>query len=105
MLRNISIIVGCIVLCVGIGLYAYHAEDWVSGIIAGLSIAFWIAIAVGIVVRFIRARQGKKIRDAIGPVMAAGDTYQSLLLGRPTADESRAKAANPLSTDKYTTGP
>jgi|GEM_PF-3231095 len=105
LLRNISIIVGCMVLCAGVAVYAYYSENWLSGIIAGLVVAFWIAIAVGIVVRFMRARRGKKIRDAFGPVMAAGDTYQSLLLGRPTADESRAKAANPLSTDKYTADP
>lgn len=105
MLRNISIIVGCIVLCIAVAAYAYYSEEWLSGIIAGLIVAFWIVIAVGIVARFIRARRGKKIRDAFGPVMAAGDSYQSLLLGRPTADESRAKAANPLSTDKYTSGP
>src|SRR5699024_8000699 len=98
------IIVGCMVLCAGVAVYAYYSENWLSGIIAGLVVAFWIAIAVGIVVRFMRARRGKKIPDAFGPVMAAGDTYRSLIPVGPTADESRAKVASPLSTYKYTAG-
>src|SRR5699024_10754936 len=77
LLRIFSFLLCCMVVCAGVAVYAYYSENWLSGIIAGLVVAFWIAIAVGIVVRFMRARRGKKISDAFGPVMAAGDTYQS----------------------------
>ena len=44
--------------------------------------AFWGAIAVGILIRFTRAKKGKRIRTATEPLVAAAESYQENLIGK-----------------------
>ncbi|MDN5705383.1 MAG: hypothetical protein L0K41_10680 [Yaniella sp.] len=62
------------------------------GLIGALILIFLAAVVLGMVIRFIRATPGNRIREAFGPIMGAGDSYQSLMMGRPTVDESSAEA-------------
>ena len=43
---------------------------------------FFVTVAAGITVRFVRARKGSRWRNALGPGAGAADAYQQLLLGR-----------------------
>jgi hypothetical protein len=43
---------------------------------------FWAAIMVGLVVRFVRAKKGQRIKSATEPLVAAADTYQENLIGK-----------------------
>lgn len=56
---------------------------------------------IGLVVRFVRAEPGSRIRETFGPIVDAGDVYQKHLMGRPTGDESVREASKYVSRDKY----
>ena len=43
---------------------------------------FWLAIIVGLVVRFVRAKRGKRLRAVSEPLIAAADSYQENLIGK-----------------------
>ena len=43
---------------------------------------FWAAIVVGLVVRFVRAKKGKRLRAVAEPLVAAADSYQENLIGK-----------------------
>ena len=98
-------VVGCIVVLVAVPIFSFVESDGARNVIAGTAAALWIAIALGIVIRLIRARRGNKIRAAFSPVVGAADAYQSLLLGRPTMVESSEVAADHIDADKFTSGP
>lgn len=57
--------------------------------------------ATGLVVRFVCAEPGHRLRETFKPIVDAGDVYQKLLMGRPTADESLYEASKYVSRDKY----
>ena len=44
--------------------------------------ASWAAIIVGLVVRFVRAKKGKRLRAVAEPLVAAADSYQENLIGK-----------------------
>ncbi|MGO4103095.1 hypothetical protein AB4Y63_04020 [Leifsonia sp. YAF41] len=46
-------------------------------------VLFWASIAVGMVVRLVKARPGSRIRSAFGPVMSAAEEYQRLYTTQP----------------------
>jgi hypothetical protein len=43
---------------------------------------FWAAIIVGLVVRFMRAKKGQKLKAVAEPLVAAADSYQENLIGK-----------------------
>ncbi|MDH6278599.1 hypothetical protein M2118_001590 [Aurantimicrobium minutum] len=43
---------------------------------------FWAAIIVGLVVRFIRAKKGQRLKAVAEPLVAAADSYQENLIGK-----------------------
>ena len=43
---------------------------------------FWAAIIVGLVVRFVRAKKGKRLVAVTEPLFAAADSYQENLIGK-----------------------
>ena len=55
--------------------------------IAILVAVFWAAIIVGLVVRFVRAKKGKRLRAVAEPLVAAADSYQENLIGKTGAAE------------------
>ncbi|MGA7205305.1 MAG: hypothetical protein WBX27_11810 [Specibacter sp.] len=98
-------VAGCIVVLGAVAVYSYVDSDGTRTIIAGAFTTLWLAIAAGIVVRLVRARRGTKIRTAFSPVAGAADTYQSLVLGRPTMGESSVEATGHPDADRFTSGP
>ena len=48
---------------------------------------FWAAIIVGLVVRFVRAKKGKRLRAVAEPLVAAADSYQENLIGKTGTSE------------------
>ena len=48
---------------------------------------FWLAIIVGLVVRFVRAKKGKRLRAVAEPLVAAADSYQENLIGKTGTSE------------------
>ncbi|PXA64079.1 hypothetical protein CVS29_17065 [Arthrobacter psychrochitiniphilus] len=105
MKSKVLMVIGCILALVAIAIYSFVESDGARIVVAGASAALWIAIALGIVFRLIRTMRGKKIRTAFSPVVGAADTYQSLLLGRPTTAESSVALTEHINTDKFTSGP
>ncbi|MFK4731188.1 hypothetical protein ROT00_15980 [Agromyces mediolanus] len=63
-------------------------EPALIGTVAG--IAFGAIIAVGVVVRLIRAPRGarSRLRHAFGPIAGAGETYQELHTGQRGLQDS-----------------
>ena len=65
----------------------------------------WIVLGglftIGLIVRFVRAEPGMRIRETFGPIVDAGDVYQKHLMGRQTGEESMREASNYVSRDKY----
>jgi len=61
-----------------------------SIIVAAIPAAFVLVIAVGVVVRWVRAPRGvrSRLRHAFGPIAAAGETYQHLHTGQRGLQES-----------------
>lgn len=51
---------------------------------------FWAAIIVGLVVRFVRAKKGKRLRAVAEPLVAAADSYQENLIGKTGTAEFKA---------------
>ena len=51
---------------------------------------FWAAILVGLVVRLIRAKKGKRLRAIAEPLVAAADSYQENLIGKTGTAEFKA---------------
>lgn len=56
-----------------------------------LAIALCSAVGIGIIVRLMRAPRGNKMRQSLGPVADAADSYQKLLTGREGMGESIRK--------------
>lgn len=92
MKRKIIIAVVALLAVLGVIAVMYSQDIDFSALIGALILVFLAAVVLGIVIRFIRATPGNRIREAFGPIMGAGDSYQSLLMGRPTVDESSAEA-------------
>lgn len=105
MKRKIIVAFGFTLVLIGVSIYSYYQDDGASSLINIGLVVFGIALATGFVIRLVRAMNGSRIRDAFGPVVAAADAYQSIILSRPTAGESTGEAANHESGDRYTTGP
>ncbi|MDO5751973.1 hypothetical protein, partial [Arthrobacter sp.] len=97
--------IACALVLIALPLYSFVDSDGARTLIAGVVAIFWAAIVVGMVVKLIRSRRGTKIRSAVSPLVGAADAYQSLLLGRPTMDESTIEAADHVAADKFTSGP
>lgn len=97
--------IACVLVLIAVPLYSFMDSDGARTLIAGVIAMFWVAIVVGMGVKLIRSRRGTKIRSAVSPLVGAADAYQSLLLGRPTMDESSAEAADHVAADKFTSGP
>lgn len=55
---------------------------------AGALALFALLIIVGVVVRFVKAPSGSRMRHAFGPLMGAGATYQELHTGQKGLHES-----------------
>jgi hypothetical protein len=54
--------------------------------------ALWAAIIVGLVVRFMRAKKGHKLKAVAEPLVAAADSYQENLIGKTgTAELKESK--------------
>ena len=51
---------------------------------------FWAAIIVGLVVRFVRTKKGKRLRAVAEPLIAAADSYQENLIGKSGTAEFKA---------------
>ncbi|WAH98584.1 hypothetical protein [Arthrobacter sp. MMS18-M83] len=102
---KVLIALGCTLALTAVAIYSYFEADGYRNLISFAVVAFWLAIAAGITVKLIRARRGHKIREAFSPVAGAADTYQSLLLGKPTMAESAEEAAQHTTTGKFPTGP
>ncbi|QTX05831.1 hypothetical protein [Agromyces archimandritae] len=65
------------------------------GAVAGwIGAALVAAIAIGVVVRFVRAPHGirSRLRHAFSPIGAAGETYQRLHTGQAGLQESLIEA-------------
>lgn len=90
---------------IAVAIYSYFEADGYRIIIDVGLVVFCLAITAGIIVKLIRARRGGKIRTAFSSVAGAADTYQSLLLGRPTMEDSAEEIAQHVDTDRFTTGP
>ncbi len=55
---------------------------------AGAIALFALIIIVGMVVRFVRAPSGSRMRHAFSPLMGAGETYQQLHTGQKGLHDS-----------------
>ena len=55
---------------------------------AGAIGLFALVIVVGMVVRFVKAPSGSRMRHAFGPVMGAGDRFQELHTGQKGLHDS-----------------
>lgn len=42
---------------------------------------FWAAIIAGLIVRFVRAKKGKRLRAVAEPLVSAADSYHENLIG------------------------
>lgn len=63
------------------------------GTLSGLlAMVLWSALGIGIIVRLIRAPRGNKMRQSLGAVADAADSYQKLLTGREGMRESVEKS-------------
>ena len=60
--------------------------------IAILISVFWAAIIVGLVVRFVRAKKGKRLRAVAEPLVAAADSYQENLIGKTGTAELKERS-------------
>lgn len=58
--------------------------------IAILVVVLWTAIVVGLLVRFVRAKKGKRLRAVSEPLVAAADSYQENLVGKTGTAEFKA---------------
>jgi hypothetical protein len=58
---------------------------------------FWSAIIVGLVVRFIRAKKGQRLKAVSEPLVAAADSYQENLIGKTGTAELKNLDENPTS--------
>ena len=58
--------------------------------IAILISLFWAAIIAGLVVRFVRAKKGTRLRAVAEPLVAAADSYQENLIGKTGTAEFKA---------------
>ncbi|WP_022871325.1 hypothetical protein [Yaniella halotolerans] len=84
---------GIVLLVVLGGIIVWFVQDGdFSRLIGAMVLIFLAAVALGIIIRFIRAKPGERMRQAFGPIIGAGDSYQSLLLGRPTVEETSTEA-------------
>jgi hypothetical protein len=61
-----------------------------SMLMIAIPVLFVLVIAVGVVVRWIRAPRGvrSRLRHAFGPIAGAGETYQQLHTGQRGLQES-----------------
>jgi hypothetical protein len=59
---------------------------------------FWAAIVVGLVVRFVRATKGQRIKTAAEPLVAAADSYQENLIGKTGTAQLKNLDENSTST-------
>ena len=61
-----------------------------SILLTAIPVLFALVIAVGVVVRWIRAPRGtrSRLRHAFGPIAGAGETYQQLHTGQRGLQES-----------------
>ena len=59
-------------------------------LLTALPAAFVLVIAIGVVVRWVRAPRGvrSRLRHAFGPIAGAGETYQQLHTGQRGLQES-----------------
>lgn len=89
--RMISVGIALLVVLSGIGIWFIQEGDF-SSLIGAMMLIFLAAVALGITIRFIRAKSGQRMRQAFGPIAGAGDSYQSLMMGRPTVEEASAEA-------------
>lgn len=55
---------------------------------------FWAAIIVGLVVRFARAKKGKRLRAIAEPLVAAADSYQENIIGKTGTAEHKETIEN-----------
>ena len=55
---------------------------------------FWTAIIVRLVVRFVRAKKGKRLRAVAEPLVAAADSYQENLIGKTGTAELKETTEN-----------
>lgn len=101
---KVLIALGCTLALISVAIYSYFEADGYNNLVTAAVDAFWFLIAAGVVIKLIRSRRGRKIREAFAPVAGAADTYQSLLLGQPTAAENTEEAAKHTPTDKFTSG-
>ena len=52
-----------------------------------LALGLGTAVVLGMAVRMVRTPRGKKLREALGPVAGAAETYQELLISREPTQE------------------
>ena len=59
-------------------------------LITAIPVLFVLVIAIGIIVRWVRAPRGvrSRLRHAFGPIAGAGETYQQLHTGQRGLQES-----------------
>ncbi|UKA63036.1 hypothetical protein [Arthrobacter sp. FW306-04-A] len=101
---KVLIALGCTLALIALAIYSHFEADGFGNLISFAVVALWLAIAAGIAVKLIGARHGRKIREAFSPVAGAADTYQPVLLGKPTMAEIAEQAAQHTITDKFPTG-
>ena len=68
--------------------------DPIIAILIGL---FWSAIIVGLIVRFIRAKKGQRLKAVAEPLVAAADSYQENLIGKTGTAELKNLGENSAS--------
>ncbi|MCP2370629.1 hypothetical protein BJ978_001305 [Agromyces terreus] len=76
----------------------------IGTLLAVLVGAFVLALAIGTVVRLVRAPKGRRLRSAFAPLMGAGEVYQQLHTGQKGLQESviesiQASESRPSRTD------
>jgi len=69
--------------------------DAIFAILIGV---FWAAIVVGLVVRFVRAKKGQRIKAVAEPLVAAADSYQENLIGKSGTAQLKNPDENSTST-------
>lgn len=94
-----GIVAGLVVL--GLLVFLGRRSDQGWNLVGLLMVILGGLFAIGFVGRFVRAEPGHRLRETFKPIVDAGDGYQKLLMGRPTADESLYEASKYVSQDKY----
>jgi hypothetical protein len=63
-------------------------------VITILIAVFWVAIIVGLVVRFVRAKNGQRVKAVAEPLVAAADSYHESVIGKTGTAELRSAEEN-----------